>query len=160
MVYWGGSKVGGVIELMKYRILFSLVLSILLFISGCTNKESVINLKGKSDEVVYYGKGEEWLATYSIFKVKNSLFDSIYIQNIGGNREAKIGPIEYQLVGGEGFKFESQYPQELQGVRSFHTSSEANADVVTIKPTTDDVFKLTIKYNGKIETLTLSSIAH
>lgn len=143
---------------MKYRILFSFVLSILLFISGCTNKESVSNFKEKSDEVVYYGKGEEWLATFSIFKVKNSLFDSIYIQNIGGNREAKIGLIEYQLVGGEGFKFESQYPQELQGVRSFYTSSEANADVVTIKPTTDDVFKLTIKYSGKIETLTLSAI--
>ncbi|WP_090108776.1 hypothetical protein [Cohnella sp. OV330] len=142
---------------MKYRILLFLVLSFQLFLSACTSKEADNDTKEQSDEVVYYGKGEEWLATFSIFKVNRSMFDSIYIQNIGENRGAK-GSIEYQLVGGDGFKFESQYPQELRGVRSFHTSSEFNSDVISIKPTADGVFELTIKYNGKMEKLKLKNI--
>lgn len=143
---------------MKLRILLTLLFSALLFLSGCTNKGTDNTFKGNTDEVVYFGKGEEWLATYSVFKVNNSLFDSIYIHNIGGDRESKVGPIEYKLVGGDGYKSESQYPQELQGVRSFQTSSEANADFFSFKPNKDGVFTLTIKYNGKIEALTLSTI--
>ncbi|MDG0792271.1 hypothetical protein OMP38_16395 [Cohnella ginsengisoli] len=103
-------------------------------------------------------KEKNGLPPFSIFKANSSLFDSIYIQNISENRGAKFGPIEYRLVGGDGFKFESQYPQELHGVRSFHTSSESNSDFISVKPTTDGVFELTIKSNGKIEKLKLKNI--
>ena len=143
---------------MKIRILLSFVLSYLLVLSGCANKEDEITYKERPNEVIYFGKTEEWLATYSIFKVRNSLFDSIYIQNIGEDRESKKGPIEYILVGDEGLRFESSYPQELQGVRSFQTSSEYNSDVFSIMPNKDGVFTLTIKHNGKTEIITLSSL--
>lgn len=42
-----------------------------------------------ADEVVYFGKGEGWLATFSVFKVNNSLFDSLYIQYIGERGEPR-----------------------------------------------------------------------
>lgn len=143
---------------MKIRILLSLVLSTLLFLSGCANKENEITYKESPNEIIYFGKTEEWLATYSVFKVRNSSFDSIYIQNIGEDRETKKGPIEYLLVGGEGYRSESSFPQELQGVRSFHTSSEVNSDVFSIMPNNDGVFTLTIKYNGKTEIITLAGL--
>ncbi|WP_217591939.1 hypothetical protein [Cohnella sp. GbtcB17] len=142
---------------MRNLTMLSVVLFMFLLLSACTSKEAEHNLNDQPDEVVYYGKGEEWLATFSIFKVNHLLFDSIYIQNIGEDRGAK-GPIEYKLVGGDGFKFESQYPQELQGVRSFHTSSESNSDIVSIKPTADGVFELTIEFNGKTENLKLKKM--
>lgn len=43
-------------------------------------------------------------------------------------------------------------------MRSFQTSSEANADLFSYKPNEDGVFTLTIKYSGKTETLSLSSM--
>lgn len=142
---------------IRYLRMLSIVLFMYLLLSACTSKEAENDLKEQQDEVVYYGKGEEWLATFSLFKVNRSMFESLYIQNIGEDRGAK-GPIEYQLVGGDGFKFESQYPQELQGVRSFHTSSESNSDVVSIKPTADGVFELTIEFNGNTEKLKLEKM--
>lgn len=125
-----------------------------LLVSGCANN---VKEKESANEVVYFGKGEAWLATFSVFQVNQSLFDSLYIQYIGGNREEKIGPIEYSLAG-DGFKSESQYPQELQGVRSFQVSTEANADIFSFKPNEDGVYTLTVKYKGGTETLTLSAL--
>lgn len=143
---------------MKIRIILTLVLSTLLFLSGCANNESDIATKENFNEVIYFGKTEEWLATFSIFQVRTSLFDSIYIQNIGEDREAEIGTFEYTLAGGEGFKAESSFPQKLQGVRSFQVSGETNAEIFTIEPNVDGEFILTIRNRGKTETITLSRI--
>ncbi|RIX59226.1 hypothetical protein D3P08_03460 [Paenibacillus nanensis] len=150
------NQIGGIY--IKLRFLLVLLLTAPIILLSCTNNVPNNNsMKENEQGTVYFGKGEVWLATYSVFKVNNSLFDSLYIQYIGKNRDESIGPIEYSLVG-DGFKFESQYSQELKGVRSFHTSSEANADIFSFEPNKDGVFTLTIKYSGKTETLHLSSL--
>ncbi|MBB6638202.1 hypothetical protein [Cohnella thailandensis] len=138
---------------MKFLRAFLPALSAVLLLTACNDKSETQN------EAVYLGKGEEWLATYSLFKVNHSWFDSLYIQNIGEDRGSKIGPIEYRLIGGEGFEMASQYPLELQGVRSLHVSSEMNADFFTIHPNDEGVFELSItKTDGQTETLALSAI--
>lgn len=142
---------------MKSREITIIIMVFILVISGCAKQEESPQNK-VPNEMIYYGKGENWLATYSLFMVDKSLFESIYIQYIGGDRDSKIGPIEYELVGSE-YKSSSSYPQELQGVRSFQVSSEFNADLFSLKPTPDGTYKITIKSKLKTEVLSLSKIS-
>lgn len=132
---------------------------ILLAIAGCDKQEQVLPQNHSPNELVHFGMGENWLATYSVFKVNDSLFDSIYIQFIGEWKDTKVGPIEYELEGAE-HRASSSYPQELQGVGSFQVSSKFNADLFSLEPNADGIYKLTIKSNVDTEVLTLIEISN
>ncbi|MCR8643231.1 hypothetical protein NV379_11220 [Paenibacillus sp. N1-5-1-14] len=142
---------------MKWRLFVGIMITAFILLTSCTSKPTDAPPKQDSTSFVYMDQQGEWLATYSVFKVKTSYFESLYLQYIGEDRGAKIGPIEYKLVG-EGMEWASQYPQDLQGVRSFHTSSEINADILPHKPTKDSNFKLEIKYQGKSANFTLKAM--
>ncbi|WP_239616809.1 hypothetical protein [Cohnella mopanensis] len=128
-----------------------LALTILsLLVTGCSLEVKV----DKQDNVlVYFAKGETWASTYTLIDAGDTLFDSLYIQHIG-NRETELKPIEYVLEG-NGIKSASQYPQKLQGVRSFQVSSEYNKQLIDLEDNEDKEYKLIIKQNGKTEELTL-----
>ena len=128
-----------------------LILTLLtLIITGCSSEQKNAEQK---EVIVYFAKGDSWASTYTLIDAGESIFDSLYIQHIG-NRESEMKPIEYELEG-NGIKSESQYPQKLQGVRSFQVSTEYNKQLINIENIEGKEFKLTIKQNGKIEELIL-----
>jgi hypothetical protein len=128
-----------------------LILTLLtLIITGCSAEQKNAEQK---EVIVYFAKGDSWASTYTLIDAGESIFDSLYIQHIG-NRESEMKPIEYELEG-NGIKSESQYPQKLQGVRSFQVSTEYNKQLINIENIEGKEFKLTIKQNGKIEELIL-----
>jgi hypothetical protein len=153
---------------MRSKAVTIIIVVFFLVISGCAKQEEINPTNTVTEEVppqdqvlnevIYYGKGDNWLATCSLFMVNTSLFESIYIQYIGENSDSEVGPIEYELVGSE-YKSSSSYPQELQGVGSFQVSTKFNTDLFSLKPTGDGTYKLTIKSNLNTEVLSLSKIS-
>lgn len=135
----------------KYLIIIFLFILLTLF--GCSNG---VGNEGEDREEVYLfvGKSENWLATYTLLTANESGYDSLYIQHIGDRYQENISPIEY-ILGGNGMKAESQYPMELQGVRSFHVSGEYNKNVFNIKPTQEDTYILQITTAEGTEEMTL-----
>lgn len=128
-----------------------LILTILtLIITSCSSEQRNAEQK---EVFVYFAKGDSWASTYTLIDAGETIFDSLYIQHIG-NRESETKPIEYVLEG-NGIKSETQYPQKLQGVRSFQVSTEYNKQLINIENNEGKEFKLTIKQNGKIEELIL-----
>lgn len=122
----------------------------LLSLSGCTYDN-----KSKGTDF-YLGQGNSWIAIYSITKIESSYYDSLSIQYIfddnSKNQIEKIGPIEYELTGNS-MKIESSSPQELQGAANFHVGSRMNAHY--IKLSFEDNIELTVKWQGKSETIKL-----
>ena len=149
---------------MKKLIALVMIFSVLFV--GCSSQAPEQEIEKKTelekkeeivqkDVVVYFAKGKEWAASYTLFDGGETMFDSLYIQNIG-DREAEQKPIEY-VFEGNGIKSESQYPLELQGVRSLQVSSEYNKELIKINRN-DKEYKLTIKQDGTSEELTLRLI--
>jgi hypothetical protein len=136
------------------KILGILMVVVLLSLSGCSKENKAQN----KDTYFYFGQSNSWFATYSITKAKSSYYDSLSIQylfdvNESKSETGKIGPIEY-LLNSNSIKTQSSYPQELQGVANFHTGSRMNAEVAKI--TFDKDIELTVKWQGKIETIKLT----
>jgi hypothetical protein len=128
-----------------------LALTFLAFlITGCSSESKEAKQK---DVLVYFAKGDLWASTYTLIDADDTIFDSLYIQHIG-NRESEMKPIEY-ILEGNGIKSESQYPQNLQGVRSFQVSTEYNKQLINLENNEDKEYKLTIEQDGKIEELIL-----
>ena len=126
---------------------------LLLSLMGCANRKTTED----NNTYFYIGQSNRWIATYSITKVKSTYYDSLSIQYIFDNNDPneknqKIGPIEYQL-NGNSMKTESSFPQELQGVGSFHTGSIINADAFDI--TFDKKMELSIQWQDKKESIEL-----
>jgi hypothetical protein len=105
--------------------IFLILILLILVITGCNS-----GVKKSKKILVYFAKGTTWASTYTLIDASETIFDSLYIQHIG-NRETKINSIEYVLEG-NGIKSESQYPQKLQGVRSFQVSSEYNKELINL----------------------------
>lgn len=131
------------------KIFFILTIFTLL-VTGCKTETKV---EKQNNILVYFAKGETWASTYTLIDGGETVFDSLYIQHIG-NRELQLKPIEYVLEG-NGIKSESQYPQKLQGVRSFQVSSEYNKQLINLEDNENKEYKLIIKQNGKMEELIL-----
>lgn len=129
----------------------SLMLLLIVFVVGCNT--STHETKAK-DLFVYYAIGSSWAATYTILDGGETFFDSLYIQNLDP-AVSGMKPIEYVLKG-DGREASSQYPQPLQGVRSFQVSTEYNKQLIDLSDYEDKVYQLTIKQDGKEEHLTLT----
>lgn len=128
-----------------------MVLTILAtLITGCSFESKEVKQK---DVFVYFAKGDLWASTYTLIDAGETIFDSLYIQQIG-SRESETKPIEYVLEG-NGIKSESQYPQDLQSIRSFQVSTEYNKQLINLENNEDKEYKLTIKQDGKVEELIL-----
>lgn len=125
---------------------------LLVIISGCTSDAPT----EENDILVYFAKGETWAATYTLIDAEETIFDSLYIQHIG-DRDLELEPIEYSLEGSR-MKQESQYPRELQSVRSFQESGEHSKEVLNNIKDKDEEYKLTIKQSGGSEELILRLI--
>lgn len=142
----------GGIFITKTRLSIFLI-CIIFLLSGCS-----INKENKAKDIHFYsGQSDSWLATYSIIKAKSSYYTSLSIQYIFDdehktNVDEKIGPIEY-ILEGDLLKHESSYPQELEGVGTFHVGSSMNADYVKIN--LDDEVELTVKWQDNEETFKL-----
>ncbi|MNU90826.1 hypothetical protein D3C71_807030 [compost metagenome] len=129
---------------------FLIPLLLILLVSGCSSdsRESVNN-----NILIYFAKGDTWASTYTLIDAGETIFDSLYIQHIG-DRDSELKPIEYELEG-NGIKIESQYPQKLQGVRSFQVSGEYNKQFIKSFKDKNQEYKLTIKQNGVSKELVL-----
>jgi len=134
------------------KILIALIL-LSLIVNGC---RSEINESKHNKILVYFAKGQTWVSTYTLIDAGETIFDSLYIQHIG-DRDSELKPIEYVLEG-NGLKSESQYPQKLQGVRSFQVSSEYNKQLINLEENENKAYKLIVKQGGKIEELILSLV--
>ena len=118
---------------------------------GCSSNEESIE-----ETTFYVGQSESWLMTYSISKIEFTNYESLTLQYLCGNDGIdEVGPIEYELVTHNG-TWESSYPQDLQGVASFHTSSVSNADFIQMK--LEQEMDLTVKWDGKIESIKLERV--
>ncbi|GIO13851.1 hypothetical protein J19TS2_34060 [Cohnella xylanilytica] len=135
----------------KAAIFVSVLLLVLL--TGC-NSDSHEGRKEKL--LVYFAEGENWASTFTLMDAGESIFDSLYIQHIG-DRESTMDPIEYTLEG-KGIKLASQYPQKLQGVRSFQVSGESSKELIDGFEDKDQEYKLTIKQNESSEELILKLV--
>lgn len=135
---------------MKKLIMFCLMLS---FLVGCSSGKS--NHTPQDGIAVYFSKNDNWAATVTLIRSEDSIFESLYIQDIGNPNETH-SPIEYSLEG-NGVNMESQYPQKLQGVRSFQVSSEFNQKLFK-KEGLDKEYTLTIKSLGEASELKLQLI--
>ena len=138
---------------MKKAFLVLMLFSLL--VSGC-NSDSQDQEAKQNNILVYFAKGETWASTYTLINAGETVFDSLYIQHIG-NRESELKPIEY-VFEGNGIKTESQFPQKLQGVRSFQVSSEYNKQLVNLEDNNKE-YKLIIKQNGILEELILRLVS-
>ncbi|MBP2242978.1 hypothetical protein J2Z40_003560 [Cytobacillus eiseniae] len=142
------------------RKLNSIIILLFLFmLVGCNHVEEKIEEESKQDNIFYFGKGNEWFGTYTISKVNHSYFESLYIQHIRDRTDSvkeqatnNIGNIEYVLNKGNS-QLESNYPQPIQGIGSFHTAIEVSEDL--INNMFPDQLTLTIKWNGKSEIIEL-----
>lgn len=128
-----------------------LMLLLTVVMMGCST--STHETKAK-DLFVYYAIGSSWAATYTILDGGETYFDSLYIQNLDP-AVSGMKPIEYVLKG-DGREASSQYPQPLQGVRSFQVSTEYNKQLIDLSDYEDKVYQLTIRQDGKEEHLTLT----
>lgn len=135
----------------KAALLVPILLLILL--TGC---KSASHESQKEKILVYFAEGEKWASTFTLIDAGESIFDSLYIQHIG-DRESTLGPIKYTLEG-KGIKLASQYPQKLQGVRSFQVSGESSKELIDGFEDKDQEYKLTIKQNGRSEELILKLV--
>lgn len=151
---------------MKSAQIISLFLLIFI-IFGCTSEGKIANTQLDvttkeflNKNTTYFGEGEEWFSTFTISKLRTSVFESLYIQYITDRTASVeeqgthgIGEIEYSLKIEDSDSLESSYPQPLKGVRNFHTATEINEELVNWKfPKT---VKLTIMWNGKKEIIEL-----
>jgi len=127
---------------------------LVLLLTSCTSEQKEDNSK---DVYVYFAKGEQWATTYTLIDVGESVFDSLYIQHIG-DRDSELEPIEYVLEG-NGIKSATQYPQKLQGVRSFQSSTEYNKQLINLENIENKVYKLIIKQNDQKEELQLKYVS-
>jgi len=126
---------------------------LLTLLTGCKADSH----EGQKEKIlVYFAEGEKWASTFTLIDAGESIFDSLYIQHIG-DRESTLDPIEYTLEG-KGIKLASQYPQKLQGVRSFQVSGESSKDLIDGFEDKDQEYKLTIKQNGSSEELILKLV--
>lgn len=137
-------------ELMKKTIMV-MVFGIIVLLSGCSSDERM-----KDGTTFYVGKGESWLATYSISKIEETYYESFTIQYLFGNEGImEVGPIGFELVTSNG-TWESSDLQVLQGVGSFHTSSISNADMIQLE--LDQELDLTIRWEDRTESMKLERI--
>ncbi|KOP82943.1 hypothetical protein ACFFHH_06585 [Cytobacillus solani] len=151
---------------MKRVHIISLFLLIFIMF-GCTSEAKIVNPQNdKSDteqsnkNITYFGEGEEWFSTYTISRVRTSVFESLYIQYITDRTASVeeqgthgIGEIEYSLKIGDSSSLESSFPQPLKGVRNFHTATEINAELVN--GDFPETIKLTIMWDEKKEMIEL-----
>ncbi|MDX8365581.1 hypothetical protein [Cytobacillus sp. IB215665] len=96
---------------MKKSIYVLLFCIFIFMIGGCEADNKTANNFEPEMNVLYFGEGKKWFATFSVAKVRNSYFESMYIQYIQDRN-----PHEYQL------------PTEIEyvlntGVSSFKSNS-------------------------------------
>jgi hypothetical protein len=132
----------------KILIISILVLFLWLALCSCSKDK---------DTYIYVGKGQSWLATYSLIKIDSNYYDSLSIQylfdeNNSNNITEKVSPIEFCLKGNS-LELSTSYPRDLEGVASLHTSTIYNSDALKI--TFDDYVELTIYWKDKKETFKL-----
>lgn len=109
------------------------------------------------DTYIYVGRGESWLATYSLIKIDSNYYDSLSIQylfdeNNIANPTEKISPIEFCLKGNS-IELSTAYPHDLKGAATLHTGTIYNSETVII--TFDAHVDLTISWQDKKETFKL-----
>ncbi|MDF2539317.1 MAG: hypothetical protein K0S76_2338 [Herbinix sp.] len=131
----------------RFKVSIIMMLMLMLFTVSCSKKK----------ETYYYiGKGDYWLATYSITEVNHTYYDSLVIQYLvfrDETNEERIGPIEFVLKG-NAMELSSTDPQDLKGVASLHTSAAYNAEVIKIK--FEKSLILTVTWKDMQETIILN----
>lgn len=152
---------------MKKAIIIYLILLIVI-LAGCVNEEKTLtdkdnltrNNEQSDSNVFYFGEGKEWFGAYTIYKVRTSYFESLYIQyltdrtgSVEEQTTKNIGKIEYILNISDSAKLESSFPQPLKGVGNFHTATEINAKL--IDSDFSERITLTINWKDKKEVIEL-----
>ncbi|RUL52248.1 hypothetical protein [Lysinibacillus antri] len=140
---------------MKIRFILLAFLSVFT-LTACND----VNENENPDHISYFGKGSEWFGTYTISKVNNSYFDSLYIQYVQdranpGTEQTmeELGQIEYVLDTGNSV-LESSSPLPLEGIGSFHTATEFNAEMFEMDY--PDEITLTVKWQDQNEVIQLN----
>lgn len=149
------------------KLVWILMFTAIITLNGCSStvltehKETQEEIKDEID-IAYMGRGDKWLATYTITKVKDSYYKSLYIQYIAdinkitkNNGNQDIGPIEYELNGST-MVLSSSYPQELKGIGNFHTAIVTSSKLTSFR--VDDVIELEVKWQDKSEKIVLKRI--
>lgn len=110
---------------------------------------------------IYYGNGDNWMATFTFLKVNGAYYEAMYIQNLYDSDISSeefdrlseaIGPIEYELIGDPYYHSFSAFPKPLVGYLSYQHAGISSYQEYPM----EDTMTLTITWKGNKELITLN----